>query len=80
MLRCVGNGYMSLVLSPFTMDLYDQVLTLRQQCDGMQKCHLFIFNENADGLAFWRSTGWTLRTDVGILSKIIEPVVLEHEA
>jgi N-acetylglutamate synthase len=39
---------------------------------GIQKCHLFIFNENQNGIAFWRATGWSYREDIGIMSKMIE--------
>jgi len=38
---------------------------------GIAKCHLFIFNTNESGIAFWRSVGWTPRMDVGIVSKVI---------
>jgi len=36
---------------------------------GIQKCHLFIFNQNHDGIAFWKSIGWTQRGDISIMSK-----------
>jgi ribosomal protein S18 acetylase RimI-like enzyme len=35
---------------------------------GIRKCHLFIFNHNSGGIAFWKSTGWTLRTDISVMS------------
>ena len=38
---------------------------------GMQKTHIFIFNSNADGIAFWKSVGWTHRSDISVMSKII---------
>lgn len=37
--------------------------------DGIQKCHLFIFHENEDGIAFWEANGWTLRRDIMVVSK-----------
>jgi putative acetyltransferase len=40
---------------------------------GIQKVHIFIFNRNADGIAFWESVGWTPRNDIGVISKTIEP-------
>ena len=40
---------------------------------GIQKCHIFIFNENQDGIAFWKSLGWTPRHDISVISKNIEP-------
>ena len=36
---------------------------------GIQKCHLFIFNDNRDAMAFWHDAGWTLRTDISVMSK-----------
>jgi N-acetylglutamate synthase len=38
------------------------------QGDGIQKCHLFIFNNNPGGIAFWKSLGWEQRMDISILS------------
>jgi putative acetyltransferase len=40
---------------------------------GIQKCHIFIFNSNADGRAFWKAMWWTPRSDIGVISKTIEP-------
>lgn len=40
--------------------------------DGIQKCHLFIFNRNQDGIAFWKSLGWTFRSDIAVISRIME--------
>lgn len=31
---------------------------------GIEKCHLFVFADNEPGNSFWRSTGWTRRSDV----------------
>ncbi|MBN2234543.1 MAG: GNAT family N-acetyltransferase [Opitutales bacterium] len=39
---------------------------------GIGKVHLFIFNTNTSGLAFWEASGWKLRTDIAIVSKTIE--------
>lgn len=36
---------------------------------GMSKCHLFIFNENEQGKAFWRTMGFELRRDISVMSK-----------
>jgi len=38
---------------------------------GIKKCHLFIFNENTEGMAFWESIGWSPRSDIGVISKNI---------
>jgi ribosomal protein S18 acetylase RimI-like enzyme len=43
----------------------------RLQAAGIQKCHLFIFGHNASGIEFWKSLGWTPRTDIGVISKDI---------
>jgi len=40
---------------------------------GIRKCHLFIFNDNANGIEFWKSMGWIQRTDISVISKNIEP-------
>jgi len=39
--------------------------------DGIDKCHLFIFHENELGKAFWKSVGYSLRTDIQIMSQFI---------
>lgn len=43
------------------------------QKNGIQKCHLFIFNNNHNGLSFWENVGWKRRLDLSIVSKQIEP-------
>ena len=40
---------------------------------GIRKCHIFIFNDNAKGIAFWKSAEWTPRADIGVISKTVEP-------
>lgn len=40
---------------------------------GIAKCHLFIFHENLSGKEFWESIGWSYRSDLGIISKTLEP-------
>jgi putative acetyltransferase len=42
---------------------------------GLQKCHVFIFNDNTTGIKFWKSIGWIYRRDLEIISKNIEQVV-----
>jgi len=39
---------------------------------GIQKCHLLIFQDNFDGICFWKRTGWTHRSDIRVISKFIE--------
>ena len=36
---------------------------------GIQKCHIFIFSQNERGIAFWKSVGWTPRSDIGVFSR-----------
>ena len=45
------------------------------QAVGIQKCHLFIFNNNTDGIRFWNKIGWTQRFDISLISKVIEQSV-----
>jgi putative acetyltransferase len=42
---------------------------------GIGKCHIFIFNSNTGGIAFWKSMDWTLREDVSLMSKDIDPAL-----
>ena len=50
--------------------LVEEVLN-RLRAEGIQKCHLFIINDNVSGIEFWKSLGWTPRTDIGVISKDI---------
>jgi len=50
--------------------LVEEVLS-RLQAVGIQKCHLFIINDNVSGIEFWKSLGWIPRTDIGVISKDI---------
>ena len=34
---------------------------------GIQKCNIFIFANNADGMKFWAHTGWSLRTELRLM-------------
>lgn len=36
---------------------------------GIQKCHIHLFHQNDDGQEFWASAGWSLRTDLKVMSK-----------
>jgi ribosomal protein S18 acetylase RimI-like enzyme len=51
--------------------LVEKSLAALQSC-GIQKCHLFIFNNNTGGIEFWESIGWTYRLDIDLISKNIE--------
>ena len=35
----------------------------------IDKCHLFVFDQNELGKNFWINSGWTLREDIVIMSK-----------
>ncbi len=39
---------------------------------GIQKCHIFVLDGNTDAIEFWKSMGWTPRSDVRIISKTID--------
>lgn len=36
---------------------------------AIQKCHLFIYTDNEDGMVFWQSAGWTPRAELKVVSK-----------
>jgi len=37
---------------------------------GIEKCHLFVFKENREGLEFWSKNGWQIRHDLNIMSRL----------
>ncbi|MBS1249947.1 MAG: Acetyltransferase YpeA [Chloroflexi bacterium] len=39
---------------------------------GIQKCHLFIFEDNEAGTAFWESLGWTPRVELTMMSHFLD--------
>ena len=43
---------------------------LRRQ--GIQKCHLFVFSQNASAIAFWAAIGFTGRTELSMMSALID--------
>lgn len=38
---------------------------------NIQKCHIFLFRENIEGMEFWENEGWSQRDDLHIMSKFI---------
>ena len=38
---------------------------------GIQKCHIFVYRDNADAIAFWNIIGWTQRVELTIMSRSI---------
>lgn len=49
-------------------DLVEHCLTALGQA-GIDKCHLFVFQSNSGGLAFWRKGGWKDRVELVLMSK-----------
>lgn len=41
---------------------------LKLEQEGIHKCHLFVFQDNAVGNSFWSATGWTRRDDIFVYS------------
>jgi putative acetyltransferase len=41
----------------------------RLKMAGIQKCHIFIFDDNTSGTDFWKAIGWTYREDIRVISK-----------
>ena len=41
---------------------------------NIQKCHLFIFRDNHEGVEFWENEGWALRDDLHIMSRPINDI------
>jgi ribosomal protein S18 acetylase RimI-like enzyme len=39
---------------------------------GIQKCHLFIYEDNDAGMKFWEQLGWEKRVELSMMSQDIE--------
>jgi N-acetylglutamate synthase len=39
------------------------------KASGVRKTHIFIFTNNDSGIVFWKSIGWTYRSDISVISK-----------
>jgi len=50
--------------------LVDRCLDALRQI-GIQKCHIFVYRDNADAIAFWNMIGWTQRVEMAIMSRSI---------
>ena len=61
----VAEGYRGRGIGSMLVDKSLQKL----RKEGIGKCHLFVFNDNKVGNAFWSSIGWTKRDDLFIYSK-----------
>lgn len=38
---------------------------------GIAKCHIFVVNDNVEGIGFWARIGWERRRDIQLMSFII---------
>lgn len=45
---------------------------IRLKREEIKKCHLFVFQENHNGISFWKRTGWMERNELNIMSKSID--------
>jgi len=36
---------------------------------GIHKCHLFVFDDNQEAIAFWKKMGWTQRIELTVMSQ-----------
>ncbi len=52
--------------------LVERVFDALQKQD-IHKCHIMVFANNELGLKFWKSTGWTLRTEIALMSYNVTP-------
>jgi ribosomal protein S18 acetylase RimI-like enzyme len=40
---------------------------------GIPRCHILVYTLNTQGQGFWRAIGWTLRTDLTVMSRFTRP-------
>ena len=48
---------------------FAELAMMAQEEYGIGKCHIFVYEDNAAGIAFWKSEGFDLRDDLYIMSK-----------
>jgi ribosomal protein S18 acetylase RimI-like enzyme len=53
--------------------LVDHCLAALRSID-IDKCHLFVFNENQEAIAFWERTGWIRRSELAVMSRFVTAV------
>ena len=58
---------MNIELVPLTIDAYDRVVALWNQCEGVGLSRA----DSKTTVAFWKRMGWTLRNDVCMIAKDI---------
>lgn len=39
---------------------------------GIERCHIHVYAENREGIAFWQKSGWFLRPELSLLSINVE--------
>ncbi len=42
------------------------------KAEGIDKCHLFVFADNANAIGFWKGVGWMQRVDLTVMSRYTE--------
>ena len=40
----------------------------RLEAKDIDKCHIFIFSDNQEGISFWKRIGWEYREDIAVMS------------
>ncbi len=51
--------------------LVDRCLSALRRAE-IAKCHIFVFADSQDTVAFWKSIGWTQRVELVMMSRYIE--------
>jgi len=51
--------------------LVERCLAALRRC-RIEKCHIFVFADNADAREFWNASGWTERTELRVLSRFTD--------
>jgi len=41
---------------------------------NIDKCHLFVFDENQEAITFWENTGWIRRVELAVMSRFVAAV------
>jgi hypothetical protein len=40
---------------------------------SIQKCNIFVYADNDDGIGFWRQNGWHDRSDLKVMQRPLSP-------
>ncbi|MDQ7063084.1 MAG: GNAT family N-acetyltransferase [candidate division KSB1 bacterium] len=38
---------------------------------NIEKCHIFVMNDNEEGFAFWKHTDWMERTELKVMTRVL---------